>query len=163
MNMLIEELQGIAADPRSWVVVALMAVIAGISVMRLWMCPHISGTYQPSDDEVERARDQGFRVGWRFGLLMLVGAGVTLAGLFMIAGGIKPTIALGLVVVGIVVIQTEPFRLQIREQQRMVVASRDASAAVLDGARDRLRANQTSLALTNLVLLAGLIAGLLAF
>ena len=69
----------------------------------------------------------------------------------------------GLMVVGIVIIQTEPFRLQIREQKRIVVASRDAPEAVLEGARTRLRDNQRALATTNVVLLAGLIAGLMAF
>lgn len=163
MNMLIEELQNLAADPRSWAIVGLMAVIAAISVARLWFCPYIAGTYQPSDEEVREARATGTQIGARFGLMMLVGAALTLTGLFMIAGGIKPTIALGLMVVGIVVSQTEPYRLQIREQQRVVVASRDAPDAVIVGARDRLRGNQRSLALTNLVLLAGLIAGLMAF
>ncbi len=163
MKMLIEELQSLAADPRSWVVVALMAVLAGISFFRLWRCPHVAGTYQPTDAEVETARNSGFGIGWRFAFMMLGGAAVTLIGLFMIAGGIRPTIALALVVAGIVAIQTEPYRLQIREQTRLVVASRDSLPRDLDGARDRLRANQSALALTNFVLLAGLIVGLMAF
>ena len=163
MNMLIEELQGLAADPRSWAIVALMALVAGISIARLWYCPYIAGTYQATDEEVGRASSKGFKVGPRFGLAMIGGAALTLTGLLMIASGIKPTIALGLMVVGIVIIQTEPYRLQIREQKRVVVASRDAPEAVLEGARTRLRDNQRALATTNVVLLAGLIAGLLAF
>ena len=163
MNMLIEELQGLAADPRSWVIVALMGLVAAASLFRLLRCPHVNGTYRPNDQEVDTARQSGTQIGPRFGLMMLVGAGLTVAGLFMIAGGIRPTLALGLMVVGIVVIQTEPYRLQIREQMRAVIASRDAPAAVLDGARDRLRGNQRALVMTNMVLLVGLIAGLLAF
>ncbi len=61
MNMLIEELQGLAADPRSWAIVALMALVAGISVIRLWQCPHIAGTYQATDEEVSRAGKKGFK------------------------------------------------------------------------------------------------------
>lgn len=161
--MLIEELQGLAADPRSWAIVGLMALVSAISLFRLWRCPHIAGTYRPSDEEVDAARNDSGRIGPRFGLMMLVGAALTLTGLFMIAGGVRPTIALGLMVVGIVVVQTEPHRLLIRQQTRMVVASRDAPAPALAGVRDRLRGNQRALALTNLVLLAGLVAGLLAF
>ena len=163
MNMLIEELQGLAADPRSWIVVALMAILAGVSVFKFFRCPHAAGTYAPTDEEVEAARSAGAAIGPRFGLMMLVGIGMTLAGLFMIAGGVRPTLALALMVVGIVVIQTEPYRLQIREQIRAVIAARDAPAATVDGARDRLRSNQLALALTNVVLLAGLIAGLMVF
>lgn len=163
MKMLIEELQGLAADPRSWVIVALMAVIAAISLFRLWRCPHITGAYRPTDEEVDAARQESDRIGPRFGLMMVLGAALTLTGLFMIAGGVRPTIALGLMVVGIVVMQTEPYRLLIRQQTQAVVASRDASEPVLAGIRDRLRGNQRALALTNLVLLAGLVAGLMAF
>lgn len=163
MNMLIEELQGLAADPRSWAIVALMALVAGISVIRLWQCPHIAGTYQATDEEVSRAGKKGFKIGIRFGVAMIGGSALTLTGLLMIASGIRPTIALGLMVVGIVIIQTEPYRLQIREQTRLLIASRDAAEAIIQGARTRLRENQRALATTNVVLLAGLIAGLLAF
>lgn len=163
MNMLIEELQGLAADPRSWAIVGLMALVAAVSLFRLWRCPHIAGTYQPTDAEVDEAGRTGTQIGPRFGLMMFLGAALTVVGLFMIAGGVRPTIALGLMVVGLVIVQTEPYRLQIREQTRLIIASRDAPAPVLTGARDRLRGNQRALALTNLVLLGGLVAGLLAF
>ena len=99
----------------------------------------------------------------RFGLMMMAGAGLTVSGLFMIANGIKPAIGLGAVVLGILLIQTEPLRLQIREGQRMVVACRDSGAAALESARDRLRTGHLSLAATNMVLLVGLVAGLAAF
>ena len=163
MNMLIEELQGLAADPRSWSVAVLMAILAGVSVFKFFRCPHAAGTYAPTDEEVETARRAGSAIGPRFGLMMLAGVALTLAGLFMIAGGVRPTLALAMMVVGIVIIQTEPYRLQISEQIRAVIAARDAPAATIEGARDRLRSNQFALALTNVVLLAGLIVGLMVF
>ena len=163
MKMLIAELQGLAADPRSWVIVALMGIVAAVSLFRLFKCPFMAGTYRPTDDEVAAAAQDSDRIGPRFGLMMLVGAALTLTGLFMIAGGVRPTIALGLMVVGIVLTQTEPYRLLIRQQTRAVIAARDAPGPVLAGARDRLRGNQRALVLTNLVLLAGLIAALMAF
>lgn len=163
MNMLIEELQSLSSNPGSWIVVALMAAIAVISLAHFFICPIARGKYTPKDDEVSKARASDFNPGWRFGLMMMTGAGLTVAGLFMIASGIKPAIALAALVGGLLLIQTEPLRLQIREGQRMVIAAHGGAAEALEGARDRLRAGHLGLAGTNFVLLAGLIAGLLAF
>ncbi len=163
MNMLIEELQMLSADPRSWIVVGFMALIATISVLARYRCPKVRGVHEPSNEEIRQARETGFRSGWRFGLMMVVGVGLTLTGLFMIAGGVRPTLALGAMVLGILVIQTEPARLSIRENERVVIASHGGAAATIDGARDRLRSSHRALVAMNIVLLAGLVSGLMAF
>lgn len=163
MNMLIEELQNLGDDPRSWIVVAVMALLAAVSVWRYFNSPLASGAMVPTDAEVAHAREIRTSIGARFGLLMLGGAAVTVVGLVMIAQGVRPTLALGMIAAGIVVTQTEPYRLLIREQSRIVTASRDAPADELESARDRLRANQRSLALINLVLLGGVVGVLISF
>lgn len=163
MNMLINELQSLSADWRSWIVVGCMAVLALASVAARLGCPHVRGVYDPTDEEVKAAQSAKFSAGWRFGVMIVAGIALTLAGLFMIAGGIRPALALGALVLGILIIQTEPARLQIRENQRQVIGSRDAGAAVLAGARARLRTSHQSLVLVNVVLLVALVAGLVAF
>ncbi|MEM7189387.1 MAG: hypothetical protein AAF439_07230 [Pseudomonadota bacterium] len=163
MNMLIEELQGLASSTSAWVVVGIMALLAAASLVQYFACPIANGRHKPTDTDVQRAKDSGFRPGWRFGTLMFSGGILTFAGLLMIAQGAHPTLGLGAVMLGILLVQTEPQRLQIREGQRMVIASRDAAAGVLEGARDRLRTGQKGLASSNIILLVGLIAGLMAF
>ena len=161
--MLIEELQGLSADWRSWIVVGCMAALAAFSVIARFSCPYVRGLNTPTDEQVAEAKEHRFSAGWRFGLMMVAGIALTLVGLFMIAGGIRPALALGLMVLGIVIIQTEPARLLIRDNERVVVASRDAGAAVLDVARARLRNSHQSLVLMNVGLLAALTVGLIAF
>ncbi|MEM1160437.1 MAG: hypothetical protein AAGJ28_05850 [Pseudomonadota bacterium] len=163
MSMLIEEMQSLASNPGAWIVVLVMAGIGAVSLMELLACPVARGRHTPSDEDVRAAKEKGFQAGWRFGLMMLTGGVLTTAGLFMIAYGIKPAFGLGAVVLGILLVQTEPHRLQIREGRRMVIAAHHDGDAVLDGARDRLRSGQMALAVSNIVLLLALVAGLMAF
>ena len=163
MNMLIEELQLLSANPWSWVVVGLMGLFTAYSVMLLMACPYAHGKAEIGDSDVHRAKSEDFNAGGRFALLMIGGVLLTLAGLFMIAKGISPALALAALVVGIVLIQTEPAQLLIREAKRNVIACRDASEGEREGAQDRLKASHRSLAVTNVVLLAGVTAGLVAF
>ena len=163
MNMLIEELQQLSANPWSWGVVALMAVFTAYSVTLLMACPYSHNRAQISDSEVDSAKAHSFSPGGRFILLMLGGVALTLAGLFMIAHGISPALALAALVVGIVLVQTEPAQLMIRECKIGVIACRDADTEAKAAAQDRLRDSHRSLAVTNLVLLAGVTAGLVAF
>ena len=163
MNMLISELQALAADPWSWAVVALMAAFAIQSVGVLMMCPYVHGRAEITDAEVAAARDDGINPGPRFAMLMLAGVALVLAGLFMIAGGTAPKIALAALVVGIVLIQTEPARLLIRHHKTRVIAHRDAAPEVREGERDRLRSSHFQLAGTNVVIALGLAAGLSGF
>ena len=163
MNMLIEELQSLANDPRSWIVVILMGLLALVSVFQATRCPLLSDKSEFSDDDVTQAKIVRKNIGPRFALFMMAGFGLTLLGLFMITYGVKPTIALAAMVVGIVIIQTEPAKLRIREARRQVIASRDAPQDVRSGAISRLRASYTGLAGLNTALLVCLIGGLLAF
>lgn len=162
MNMLIYELQALSANPLAWVVVGVLAAITMVSVVQILRCPYVNDARQIPDTAVETARAGDFRPGLRFGLMMLAGAALTLMGLFMIANGIRPAFALAAMVVGIAMILTEPTRLQIREQRRLVAAWRDAPGG-LAAAQDRLNSSYTQLAGTNIALMLGVAGALLAF
>ncbi|MEM9059733.1 MAG: hypothetical protein AAGD13_04655 [Pseudomonadota bacterium] len=163
MNMLISELQMLAGDWRSWIVVVLMALIAVHSAVYYVVCPYVHGRANISDAEVTEARGNPFKPGMRLGLMMVVGIVLTLTGLFMIADGVKPTLALAAMVVGIVIIQTEPTRSSIRESTQRVVALRDAEVVTREAAQSRLRGNHRELVTKNVVLLGALIAGMAVF
>ena len=163
MKMLVEELQLLGSDPMAWIVVALLAAFAVQSAVAFRMCPYVNNTATYSDEEVNEARAHQFRAGPRLALMMIAGGALMLAGLFMIAHGIKPTLALGLLVTGIVVTQTEPARLQLREQKFALIAAQGQMVPAMQGARARLRASHRTLVVTNVVMLLAVIAGLLAF
>ena len=163
MNMLISELQMLASDWRSWIVVGLMAALALQSVIYYMMCPYVNGRAKITDEAVADAQTRSFKPGYRFGLMMLSGITMTVVGLFMIAEGTHPTIALAAMVAGIVIIQTEPTRSMIRENTFSLVANRDAEETKQQAAQLRLRGSHRELVTKNVVLLGGLTAGLLAF
>ncbi|MFK7945540.1 MAG: hypothetical protein AB8B85_21890 [Paracoccaceae bacterium] len=163
MNMLIEELSLLGQDPKSWIVVAVLAVFALHSAVGVFMCPYVKGTLTFTQQEVETARAHQFRASWRFALLMLGGIVLMLAGLFMIANGVKPSLALALLVTGIVLTQTEPLRLQLREQKFVVIAAQGGSEGSIISAQDRMASNHRVLAFTNAGMLVAVTATLLAF
>ncbi|MEM7211039.1 MAG: hypothetical protein AAF479_03950 [Pseudomonadota bacterium] len=163
MNMLISELQMLASDWRSWIVVALMAFVATHSIVYYFMCPYAHGRASITDDAVQDAQSQNYRPGLRFGLMMIVGITLTLMGLFMIAEGIRPTLALVAMVGGIVIVQTEPTRSVIRENTIRLIANRDAEPIRQQASQMRLRGSHRELVTKNVILLTALVAGLLAF
>jgi len=163
VTMLIEELQALSADWRSWLVVGLLALVSLYSVGEYFRCPYARGTARIDDDEMQAAQRTGTVAGPRFALTMLAAVALTLTGLFMIAEGVKPALALAALVTGIVLIQTEPPRLRAREYRTLVAARRDGPPEALADARYRLRTSYRELALTNVVLLSGVTGVLLAF
>ena len=163
MNMLISELQMLATDWRSWFVVALMAAVALHSIVYYFVCPYVHGRASITDEAVRDAQARTFKPGMRFGAMMVLGIGLTLTGLFMIADGIKPTLALAAMVAGIVIVQTEPTRSTIRENTMRLIANRDAEPIRQEAAQLRLRGSHRELVGKNFFLLGALIVGMMAF
>lgn len=163
MNMLIEELNRLSDDPKSWVVVLLLAGFAVHAAAGLFLCPYVKGTAEFTEEEIAEAKAHRFTAGSRFFLTMLAGIALTISGLFMIAYGIKPAIALAALVAGVVLIHTEPARLQLREQKNMVVASIGGPPSRMIAARERLRGSHVTLAVTNIALVLAVAGVLLAF
>lgn len=163
MNDLVDQLGIVADNPWSWLVVAVMAAFAAHSIVIVMICPFAHGTAEISDEALEKARAAPFTPGARYVLTMLAGIALALAGLAMIASGFSPFVALSALVAGLILTQTEPVRLMIREHRLRVVANRDAPDEVKTGTRDRLLAGHRTLAATNVAILIALTAGLLAF
>ena len=163
MTMLIEELQSLASDWRSWLVVGVMAILALFSLFQALRCPLLMGTSGVGPDEIAEAKVIRKSIGFRFGLVMLAGFALTLVGLLMITYGLKPTLALAALVIGIVIIQTEPARMKIRESRRFVLAASDGPPESNAAARDRLRGSYRELAMINLGILVCLVGAMLAF
>ena len=163
MNMLISELQMLASDWRSWIVVGVMGALVLHSLTYYFMCPYVHGRANITDEAVVEARERVFKPGARYGLMMVLGIVLTVTGLFMIADGVKPTLALAAMVAGIVIVQTEPTRTVIRENTQRVISLRDDETSKLEAAALRLRGSHVELVVKNLVLFAALIAGILAF
>lgn len=163
MNMLIDELNMLSDDPKSWLVVLLLAGFAVHAIVGVLMCPYAHGKRAFSDEEVAEARTHKFRPGLRFPVMMMLGVALALAGLFMIASGTRPTMALAMLVAGILLLQTEPGRLQLREQKFAVVAASGGPEAQLTSARARLRGSHRALALTQATIVVGVVGILLAF
>lgn len=163
MNMLIEELENLSTDPLAWIVVAIMAILSLIAMVQYMRCPLGRGIATITDEQTRAAQNNQNKIGPRFGLMMMGAMALAVTGLFMIADGVNTVLALILVIVGIVLIQTEPARLRIRDQTTQVLAYRDAPEQAQADARYRLRAGYRELAARNFALLAGVVAALLAF
>lgn len=163
MSMLVSEIDALASNPWAWGVVGLLGLLAVHSLALLFLCPYAKGTAVVSDEEVAGARDLQSTPGARFALTMLAGAGLTVVGLFMIARGISPALALAAVMAGVLLIQTEPTRLLIREHKYALMAHRDSPEDIREGDRARLRGSHRALAATNVALMFAVTAALLAF
>ena len=163
MNMLIAELNRMSDDPKSWIVVLLLAGFAIHSIASLLLCPYVHGKKEFTPQEVAEARAHRFEPGVRFAVMMVFGIVLTLTGLFMIPYGIRPTIALLLLVVGMLLLQTEPARLQLREQKVAVIASAGGPEEKELSARDRLRGSHRTLAAVQATMVFGVAGVLLAF
>ena len=163
MNMLIDEVQMLAGSLETWIVVGVMAMVAVQSLATMFMCPYVHGKKEFSEEQIVDAQSRRFIAGPRFAMAMVAGIVMLLTGLFMIAGGLKPTLALALLVIGIVIVQTEPVRLRIRESMLRVVAMQARGGAAAETARLRLRGDHQNLVFMNIAIVLCLITALLAF
>lgn len=163
MNMLIEEVQTLATDWRSWVVIGVMALLALVSLFQAIRCPLLMGTHKTDPKTVDEAKIIRKNIGLRFAFVMMAGFALTLTGLLMITYGVKPTLALAAMVLGLVIIQTEPARMKIREARRTVLAAGDGPEDTQKAARGRLRGSYRELAAINLGILVCLTGAMVAF
>lgn len=162
MNMLIDELRAVAADPYAWgAVPVLLAFLLG-ALWRRRVCPLIHRAAEIGPAEARAAQARPFSAGPRFALLMLAGIAATLAGLTLIEKGTYPTVAFYLLLAGVFVIQTEPARLQLREAEIRVIAAEAMPEDVREIAVERLETNHLWLISLQGVILIGTVAFLLA-
>lgn len=163
MNMLVENLRIVSESPLAWSVLAILAVFGIASAWRWSRCPILAGTMVATPEAARAITIEGEDTGPRFFLTMLAGIAVTIAGITLIANGIRPALAFCLLVAGVFVIQTEPARLQLREAERRALAATAEGGAALEDARAQLRTGHIWLFAINLLIVLAVTAGLLAF
>ena len=163
MNMLVEELAAVAANPLAWGAVGVLALFAVYALWHWQSCPLLHGRARIDPAEAEARVSGGLVDGPRFFLLMLGGIAATLAGLTFIAEGRLPTLAFYLLIAGVFVMQTEPARRQVREAEFRAVAATLRDEEAQAAALARLRASHLWLVALHFLIFAAAIVALLAF
>ena len=164
MNMLLDTLGTLSDSAYTWVGIALLAgdgrsipSILGIAA------PIFAKTKDVSPEEAQEAVQKPVFAGARFLLTMVAGVAATISGLLMLYHAFEPGIGFMLIVAGVVVMQTEPIRLQIRDTvSRLVVATSHGDAAVA-AATESLRMSHIWLVIVHLLILFAVTAAVLAF
>ncbi|MEM8791174.1 MAG: hypothetical protein AAGE80_06125 [Pseudomonadota bacterium] len=163
MNNFLTTLQSLSTFWETWVCVALLAAMGIASVVHRLRCPYINGKKIASYDEARTAIDSPIFAGPRSLGLMLAGIAMSIAGLYMLYGAISPGIGFSLIIVGLVIMQTEPIRLRIREAEHRVVTSCAYDEEARIAATETLKGRSDWLTMVYFIMLAGVVAGLLAF
>lgn len=163
MKNLIGTLQQASANPYSWVIVALIGLVAAISLYKFRNCPYLAGTKKISDSEIQAEVDQPFVAGARFVVIMLAGILAILIGLSMVSQQVTPILALLLIVLGVFAVQIEPALLRLRESVARVVVAQVQGPDQIAAARERLRYSHIWLVAANVMILFCVVLALLAF
>ncbi|MBY8975723.1 hypothetical protein KHP62_07895 [Rhodobacteraceae bacterium NNCM2] len=163
MNNLLVTLAGLSDLWMTWAAVALLAVMGVTAYMNRVMCPYAKGDCHATVDEARQALSRRIFAGPRFFLTMVSGVAVTVVGLSLIYKNLYPGLGFFLTILGLVVMQTEPIRLQIREAQNRVVAASTMGGEALQNAVETLRGKHQWLVGIHFVILIGVVAAILAF
>lgn len=163
MNILIETLSALSGSVFTWIGVGLLALVACYSFYEWVKCPYLCHKQEISLEEAKRAIDKPVFAGRRFLVAMVTGIGMTIAGLTMIYRGFEPGMAFILIVAGLVIMQTEPIRLEMKQAVARVVAATASGEAAVAAATESLRTSHLWLVSVHFIMLGGIIAGLLAF
>ncbi|MEM6906109.1 MAG: hypothetical protein AAF568_09465 [Pseudomonadota bacterium] len=163
MNMLLDTLAQLHTQPLTWIAVGLLAILSLFAFGDWLLCPVL---HHKKDISVDEAKAAGYRpvvAGPRFFFVMVGGIGLTIAGLYMIQAPVRPDIGFVMILAGLVIMQTEPIRQQLRIQIARVIAASAQGEDAYEAATDGLRAGYIWLVAVHFLILAGVVAGLLAF
>ncbi|GMG83481.1 hypothetical protein LNKW23_26940 [Paralimibaculum aggregatum] len=163
MNMLVDELRALSADPVAWGAVPVLAAFVVWSFASRRLCPLMNCANRISDEEARKVAGGPRVAGPRFLVLMLVGIVAAVTGLKLIGMGLYSTLAFYLLLAGVFVIQTEPARLQIREAQHRVAAARNRGEEAVASEIQRLGASHNWLIGLQAIMLVGTALFLVAF
>ena len=161
MNTLLDALGGLSASPFAWAGTAILAVMAFTSLYFLFRCPLLHKSYQVSPAEAQAAVNRRFIAGWRFFATMSVGLVLTITGLYLLQFAAEPGIAFMMIVAGIVILQTEPVRLSIRDANNRVIAATCNGGEAGELAYARLRNSHVWLVSVHFLILAAMLVCLL--
>ncbi|QDL92939.1 hypothetical protein FDP22_14795 [Paroceanicella profunda] len=135
MNGFLEVLQKVGATQASWAIIVIALLWGCASLYRMLVCPIANCrpvTLDLPPEEAERQINQRVRHPLSFLVLMLLGIGLSVSGLFGLASDThRGTIAFFMLVVGLFLILTLPMRQNIRDGELRVMAARDLQARQL--------------------------------
>lgn len=163
MNMLIQNLSLLGENPMAWGLVGVMFLF---SLGAVWTWRRCAGVCLAREISVEEAEAHGRRrvtAGPRMFIAMALGGAAAVAGLQMITRGIEPVPAFGLLLAGVYVIQTEPYRHEGREAALRVIAARGHGEDRLATAVARLKTAYMRLIFASITLTLAAAGVLLAF
>lgn len=163
MNMLIQTLHQASANPYSWAIVGLIALVTLLSVYKWRACPYLSRTKAISLDESHEQLNRTFVAGPRFVLVMLSGIAAILIGLTLVSRQVNPLLALLLVVAGVFAVHLEPALLRVQDSALRVVSAQCQGPDAVSTAEERLRYAHIWLVGANFSLLVAVVLVLLAF
>ncbi|MEM7176668.1 MAG: hypothetical protein AAF503_03090 [Pseudomonadota bacterium] len=163
MNNLLTTLEGLSGLWATWAAIALLAGLGIWALMNRIMCPLAKGACNASVEDARAALSKRIFAGPRFLLTMLLAITATIVGLKLIYVGSQPGVAVFLIIAGLVVMQTEPIRLSIKEAQNRVVASSVEGVDSQAAAVEYLRGRHHWLVGVHFIILAGVVAAVMAF
>ncbi|MEM7269819.1 MAG: hypothetical protein AAF401_11265 [Pseudomonadota bacterium] len=160
MEMLLTNLSELGSNPFAWGVAALVVLKAGFTTAQTVFCPLAKGTANISAEASEVAQKTVFNPPLSFLFLVLFGMILAAGGLYMLADLTYGAIALGVIVVGMFLILTEPARLQVVGAQTGVIATAqmDGEAPVL--ARQSLKGAYVQRNIYELIIAVAVVAAL---
>lgn len=138
MEMLLDNLSGLGANPFAWTVAALAGMRALFTIYTSMTCKVKSGEYQVSREEAIEAMNTVFQPPRSSLILVMLGIVLAIGGLYTLQDATYGPIGLGAIVVGVFLFMTEPTRLQVIGAKTAVFASTLADGEQPKLARDQL-------------------------
>ena len=123
MEMLLDNLSGLDANPFAWAVAFLAAARALFTFYTSFTCKVKSGEYQVSREEAVEAANTVFQPPRTSLFLVLLGIALAIGGLYMLQDSTYGHVGLGAIVIGVFLFMTEPTRLQVIGAKTAVFAS----------------------------------------
>lgn len=158
MEMMLTNVAALSSDPKAWVVAAVVAIKALVSIYLSRRCPVMRGEIDVSDEMIEEGKAYKVSPPPSFLIIMLVGIALAVVGLYMLPHPIYGPLALGALVVGMFMFMTEPTRLFVNASKMEVFASTGAPGDANALARDRLRAAHTERAVYEVIIAAAVVS-----
>lgn len=139
MEMLLDNLSGLGANPFAWAVAALAGMRALFTIYTSMTCRIKNGEYPVSREEAVEAANTVFEPPRSFLFLVSFGIALAIGGLYMMQDSEFGGLALGAIVIGVFIFMTEPTRLQVIGAQTGVFASTLAGEEQVKLAREQLK------------------------
>lgn len=138
MEMIVGNVAALSSDWRAWLVAALVTLKALYSAFSYFRCPISAGVSEITPEMTASAKTYQIKPPVSYLLVMLIGIGLAVGGLYMLHDAQYGPLALGAMTIGTFIFITEPSRIFVNSAKQGVFAAvDDPEASHL--ARGRLR------------------------